>query len=220
MNLRDKKGFTLIELMIVVAIIGILAAIAIPNFLKFQCKGRQSEARTNLGGIFTAEKSFFSTYNEYSSSLPAINWAPTGCPRYVYGFAQDNFEPSNGTNLEAAAYIAAIQNTANGNLSCSQAGPGTNGAMVDANNVDLYSSCWNQTVCTDLGNAVAPNVGFTWGGNQTPQVSAAGDHFLAGAVATGATIDGDTATSDAQVMNDYREAGFGTDPAWTNDCAD
>ena len=58
-KLRSKKGFTLIELMIVVAIIGILAAIAIPNFLRFQAKSKQSEAKTNLGGIFTAEIAYF-----------------------------------------------------------------------------------------------------------------------------------------------------------------
>ncbi len=54
-RLRSKKGFTLIELMIVVAIIGILAAIAIPNFLKFQAKSKQSEAKSNLGAIFTGQ---------------------------------------------------------------------------------------------------------------------------------------------------------------------
>ena len=57
-QLKAQKGFTLIELMIVVAIIGILAAIAIPNFLQYQMKSRQSEAKTNLQAIRTSEISF------------------------------------------------------------------------------------------------------------------------------------------------------------------
>ena len=56
--LRKQEGFTLIELMIVVAIIGILAAIAIPNFLTYQLKSRQSEAKVNLNAIKTSEIAF------------------------------------------------------------------------------------------------------------------------------------------------------------------
>ena len=82
-KLRSKKGFTLIELMIVVAIIGILAAIAIPNFLKFQAKSRTTEARTNLGAIFTGQTLYYgesSTYGTFAN----IGWGPTGTPRYQY----------------------------------------------------------------------------------------------------------------------------------------
>jgi type IV pilus assembly protein PilA len=83
MRLKDKKGFTLIELMIVVAIIGILAAIAIPNFMRFQAKSRQSEAKTNLGGVFTAQTAYFAEYNQFAD-FDKISWAPVGTARYRY----------------------------------------------------------------------------------------------------------------------------------------
>jgi type IV pilus assembly protein PilA len=76
--MKGKKGFTLIELMIVVAIIGILAAIAIPNFLNYQCKAKQSEAKTNLGSIATCEEAYFAEYDTYSASNNDIGFATKG----------------------------------------------------------------------------------------------------------------------------------------------
>jgi type IV pilus assembly protein PilA len=71
---RGQKGFTLIELMIVVAIIGILAAIAIPNFLRFQLRARSSEGKTNIAAIRTAEESYQAEFGNYVSTNGA---APT-----------------------------------------------------------------------------------------------------------------------------------------------
>jgi type IV pilus assembly protein PilA len=69
--------------MIVVAIIGILAAIAIPNFLKFQAKSKQSEAKTNLKAIYTAETGYYGENNTYNT-FERVNWQPVGVARYTY----------------------------------------------------------------------------------------------------------------------------------------
>src|SRR5687767_3165402 len=79
-----KKGFTLIELMIVVAIIGILAAIAIPNFIKFQARSKQSEAKANLKSVFTANKAYFQEKDNYSSCIRKFGFSPERGNRYRY----------------------------------------------------------------------------------------------------------------------------------------
>ena len=72
---------------VMIPIVGVLAMIAIPNFMKFSCKAKQSEAKTHLAGLYTAEKAFYGEYNFYTSDLKALNWAPDGSPVYLVGFA-------------------------------------------------------------------------------------------------------------------------------------
>jgi type IV pilus assembly protein PilA len=69
-RIRNRKGFTLVELMIVVAIIGILAAIAIPNFLQFRLKAKTSEAKSNLGAIRSTEVAYFAEWDVYVGNQP------------------------------------------------------------------------------------------------------------------------------------------------------
>jgi type IV pilus assembly protein PilA len=56
---QAQKGFTLIELMIVVAIIGILAAVAIPAFMNYMKKGKSSETQENINAIFNGAKAYY-----------------------------------------------------------------------------------------------------------------------------------------------------------------
>ena len=80
----NRRGFSLTELMIVVAIIGILAVIAIPNFLKYQARAKQSEAKNNLVAIYTSEMAYFAEKNTYVDNFNAIGFAVTGSSQLYY----------------------------------------------------------------------------------------------------------------------------------------
>lgn len=113
-SLRSNKGFTLIELMIVVAIIGILAAIAIPNFLRYQATSRQAEARTNLGGIYVAETASFSNTGTYDTFNNVGFVLSGGSNRYTYrsGVAGDVINGVNGATAQQAGCTAAAMGPA------------------------------------------------------------------------------------------------------------
>jgi prepilin-type N-terminal cleavage/methylation domain-containing protein len=69
---RSKAGFTLIELMITVGLIGIISTLAIPNLLRFQLRTKVAEGRTNIAAIRKSEESYYAEYNLYVSAQPAM----------------------------------------------------------------------------------------------------------------------------------------------------
>jgi prepilin-type N-terminal cleavage/methylation domain-containing protein len=78
----NKKGFTLIELMIVVVIIGILAALAIPRFMRSTTKSKQSEAKQLLKQIYTMQHAYRQEFNAYClNGVSANAAAPTAFAR-------------------------------------------------------------------------------------------------------------------------------------------
>lgn len=94
-----NSGFTLIELMIVVAIIAFLAVIAMPTMTKYLAKAKRAEAYMNLNAAYTAQKLYRAEHGSYATVLRGaggVGWEPEGyrgggkqeryC--YTYGFAQ------------------------------------------------------------------------------------------------------------------------------------
>jgi prepilin-type N-terminal cleavage/methylation domain-containing protein len=124
---RNEKGFTLVELMIVVVIIGILAAIAIPKFSNMIGKTKTTEAKTMLGNIITLETTYWSTNSAYvnfanDANCPEIGFTkPEGANvRFLYSFADSIATATEkvDTNGDGAAddtlMLSVTQNKTNG----------------------------------------------------------------------------------------------------------
>ncbi len=128
---HSSKGFTLIELMIVVVIIGILAALAIPRFMRSTTKSKQTEAKQLLKQIYTMQHAYRQEFNAYclngvSAAAGSVNFARLGVDigasaRYTYAMtaAANTFSCTATANLDDDATNDVWAIDQDGLLTCS-----------------------------------------------------------------------------------------------------
>jgi len=136
-RVKAKKGFTLIELMIVVAILGILAAIAIPTYMDYTKRAKVSEAISLLSGVANAIAEYHTSQGQMPTSLDDVGGRKTS--RYVADMSLGTSESSdNSTRLSVTATLREI-------------GTGVDGQtltlyVIYRGNNETYDKCWYWTV--------------------------------------------------------------------------
>ena len=111
-KVKSQAGFSLIELMMVVVIIGVLAGVGIPQYQKFQMKARQSEAKSLLSGMYTAQKAFYAEWNQYYSDFNAVGYGLSGNLGYFVSFSAAGVNgPTTHPNPAYRNSAAAVRNT-------------------------------------------------------------------------------------------------------------
>lgn len=131
-NLNNTSGFTLVELMVVVAIIGVLAAVAIPNYQKYQEKTRQSEAKIALAAIYTSETSFFAEQGSYTACLQSAGYTPIASTAQYYAQGFDMTTASTGTTCGPSSGSACNIYNYPGSITCPIGANGSNEFAANA----------------------------------------------------------------------------------------
>src|SRR5260370_28074052 len=82
-----RRGFTLIELVIVMGIIGVLSSVALPIFFQYQSRARQAEAKAQLKSWYNTEASVFAERGNYFETMADSGFVPGRGNRYQYLFS-------------------------------------------------------------------------------------------------------------------------------------
>ena len=146
--MKRSKGITLIELLIVVAIVGILAAVAAPSYREYILRGEYSAAQQALMGLAQAMEQHYAQNLTYtgasnaSTDVPSVyvSWAPSDGPESAkkYNLTAEVINSGNGYTLRATS-------TTNANHWFQYTSVGVKSWQLDTGTA--YSGCWNKRDC-------------------------------------------------------------------------
>ncbi len=95
---RQAAGFSLMELLIVIAVIGALISAALPNFITYRARAMRTEAISHLAALAAAQTAHLGDFGTYTDNLTRCAFAVDGVPVYLYGFTSDAVPAASATN--------------------------------------------------------------------------------------------------------------------------
>jgi type IV pilus assembly protein PilA len=148
---QGEKGFTLVELLVVIIIIGILTAISLPNFMNQTAKARQSEAKQFVALVNKAQSSYRSENNKFATKFDTLALAIV---KGNTNYSTDNYSYTlTSTNNDSATITAQSQDTALKSYS------GGNIRFVNSSSESVVATAICETIAPGTTAVFAPNIG-------------------------------------------------------------